>query len=633
MFVGLIIRVLQKSIFYILLISAVAVVINSCANIGSPVGGPKDVTPPKVVKTNPPDSSVNLTGQKKITITFDEFVVLKDVAQELMISPPLKEDVTPVIINKSLVIEFPKEVVFDTTTYTLSFGNSIADNNEGNILTNYEFVFSLKSYIDSLSVEGKVINSFDLTTDKESMYVMLYENLADSAPIKEKPKYISRTNKQGNFSLHNLEPGFYRIFALKDANSNFLYDLPEEQIAFGDSIIELAAEKLEIKPSPEDIISSKKDTIKKIDTDEGFKLTAAPMVDTSSADSAINVRKYVFHQELRFFKQAIKNQYMTNNLRPQAELLLFTFNQPLFDTFQIKSLNYNPTQNWYIRDINKTNDTLKYWITDTSMISIDSLQFEASYPVYDSLGEIIQKTDTLQMSFRPKKVTEPAMGKKNRQKYKNQTDSIPVPVKRIELSNNLAKRSAFDLDQPILIILAKPLKEVRKEKISMYRYEDTLAISLLPDVEQGQTMYNFAINFKPEEKTSYKLIIPDSTVFDIYGNTNDSLEVTFQTQSEDYYGALKMKMNNIDMPVILQLMDEKEELVREARISESQSVNYKYLVPKKYLLKLIIDSNNNGKWDPGNYLLKRQPEKVIYYSQPINVRSNWEIEMNWYLDN
>jgi hypothetical protein len=620
---------LQRIIFNLINVSAFILLVYSCANIGAPVGGAKDTKPPVVVETDPPDRSVNFKAQKKIIITFDEFIALKDIYQELVVSPPLKENVIAYIRNKSLVIDFPKDVVFDTTTYTLSFGNSIADNNEGNILPNYEFVFSLKSYIDSLSVDGKVISSFDLLPDKDPMFVMLYKNLADSAPLIEKPKYISRTDKQGNFTIHNIEPGFYRIFGLKDANSNLMFDLPDEQIAFGDSIIELTAKKLGIDTVTVKDTSAIRVPVKNKSNEKEFKLTATPLKDTTRADTVLNIRKYISNQELRFFTQKVKNQYMTNNLRLQPELLFFSFYQSLLDTFKIRPLYIPFADNWYISDINKTEDTLKYWLTDTTMISKDSLQFEVSFPVYDSAGEIISKKDTLLLLFRPKENHASAGTKKPRQRHQVKTDSIPKLVKKIELTDNVANSSAFDLDQSLNFRLSKPLKELRKEKIKISRFEDTLAFDVKPIISSGNTLYNFTIDFKPEENTSYKLLIPDSTIFDIYGATNDTTLISFKTQAEDFYGTLSMRMNNISSPVILQLMDEKENLVRENRLSESQTIKYKYLVPKAYILKLIIDSNNNGKWDTGNYLMKLQPEKVLYYTQRVNVRSNWEIELTW----
>ena len=175
-------RYLKNLLFAFIAISTV-----SCAKIGSLEGGPKDETPPKVIKTKPPENSINFIPQKRIVITFDEYIEVKNIFQELIVSPPLDGTVTAHVNGKDLIVEFPSEAVFDTLTYTLDFGNSITDYNEGNILEGYRYVFSLNNYIDSMNVEGKLLNAFNHQPDKDRMLVMLYRNLNDSAPCSEKP--------------------------------------------------------------------------------------------------------------------------------------------------------------------------------------------------------------------------------------------------------------------------------------------------------------------------------------------------------------------------------------------------------------------------------------------------------------
>jgi hypothetical protein len=125
------------------------------------------------------------------------------------------------------------------------------------------------------------------------------------------------------------------------------------------------------------------------------------------------------------------------------------------------------------------------------------------------------------------------------------------------------------------------------------------------------------------------MLIPDSTFFDIYGTTNDTIIVRFKTQEDDYYGALSIHLNGVTEPVLMQLLDDKEKLLIEKKINEDESIRFDYLYPKKYMLKIIVDSNGNGKWDTGNYLEHLQPEKVIYYPQILDIRSNWEVDFTW----
>jgi hypothetical protein len=588
------------------------------------MGGPVDEDPPVVVQTDPPDSSTNYSPEKNIEITFDEYIQLQDIYQELILSPPLEEKPVAQLRGKSIVVRFPDDAVFDTTTYTLSFGNSIADNNEGNVLSNYEFIFSLKDYIDSMNVEGRVVSAFNQSPDEERMFVMLYRNLNDSAPILEKPSYICRTNKEGYFSMHNLETGNYRLFALKDANANLIFDLPGEQIAFHDSIIELTSERFQ-----DDIII--RDPSLSGNLFEQDSIT----VDSTLADS---IRKqpriYSFNTLMKFFVQHLNNQYLVDKQRKREEQLFFTFNEPLTDTFHIEPLNFQPPGKWYLRETSKTNDTLIYWLTDTAAIGMDSLQFEVSYPVYDSLNNLVRTIDTVSFASHKEPVSE-TRSRRNKKKEEDddQLKKKAKPAKTLTLANNIKNAGAFDLNKKVAIITQTPCFRSDPDKISMYLLEDTLEIphkfSLFKDTN---SLYRFFIEYQPEEATSYKLVILDSAFTDIYGTSNDTTIVKFTTQTADYYGILSLNISNIRDPVILQLMDEKQNVIIRKSLESDERIRYEYLPPKKYKLKIIVDSNGNGKWDTGHYLNKVQPEKVLYFPQEINIRSNWEVDYTWSLD-
>jgi hypothetical protein len=598
------------------------ILFSTCAKIGTPFGGPKDETPPVVMKTTPPDKSTDFIPQKKIVITFDEYIQLENIFQEMIVSPPLDGNVMAQLKGKSIDIEFPKEAVFDTTTYTLSFGNSIKDNNEGNLLKNYEYVFSLKDYLDTMNIEGKILNAFNHQPDKDRMYVMLYKNLADSAPLLEKPRYVCRSDEAGNFTINNLESGTYRAFGLKDANLNLRFDLPNEQIAFSDSLIKLSPELLK------NIVQAK----------DSLQIPEISPVDSVVTDSASvdsvksSERKYMFHTELYFFTQEVKNQYMTNYLRPRPDQLFFSFFQSLEDSLDLMPVNFSPARtSWYLLDENKSKDTLYYWLTDTAMVSKDSIQMQVCYPVYDSSGSAYYLTDTLLLMAQKEKSTS-IRGRKERNKSENEKDQ-KKKVEPLILKNNIKNSGAFDLDKKIVITSPTPVKNVLIERIELYRQQDTLEYPVKFQLEKDtSSFYRYFIYYNPEELTSYRLLIRDSTFFDIYGVTQDTTEIRFKTQAEDYYGSMTLHMQRVIMPIILQLLDEKENVLKEARINSDQDIRFGYLYPVKYLLKVIYDTNGNGKWDTGNYLLHLQPEKVIYYKQPAEVRSNWEMDFTWELE-
>ncbi|MCK5170734.1 MAG: Ig-like domain-containing protein, partial [Bacteroidales bacterium] len=217
----------------LLLISAMF--FSGCAKIVAPTGGPKDEEHPLIVEIDPPDKTVNFDS-KKISITFNEFIQLKDLNNNLIISPPVEEKPDIKVKGKALVIEFAEELK-DSTTYNIYFGNSVQDYNEGNPIENFQYVLSTGSYIDSLSIKGQVINSFNLLPE-EGVFVMLYKDSEDSVPIKQIPDYISKTNEEGYFRINNIRENQYKLFCLRDLNKNYLFDLPSEEIAYTDSLIQ-----------------------------------------------------------------------------------------------------------------------------------------------------------------------------------------------------------------------------------------------------------------------------------------------------------------------------------------------------------------------------------------------------------
>lgn len=211
-----------------------------CATVVRPSGGPKDETPPSVLKSKPENFSKLFTGQE-IQITFDEFISLSDISNQLVISPPIENKPNVVLKGKTVRIHF-EDKLKEETTYTLNFGNAIKDFTEGNVLENYKFVFATGNVLDSLSVSGHVTDAYEGENTKGAL-VLLYKDNAlytDSVPYKNIPDYFSKTNADGLFEISNIAEGQYHIFALMDENSNYLYDINTEKIAFLDGLIQPA---------------------------------------------------------------------------------------------------------------------------------------------------------------------------------------------------------------------------------------------------------------------------------------------------------------------------------------------------------------------------------------------------------
>ncbi|MBK8829358.1 MAG: Ig-like domain-containing protein [Saprospiraceae bacterium] len=209
-----------------LLLAVMVVFLASCAAPKSPTGGPVDTLPPVIIaEESTPNQQTNFK-EDEITITFDEWFTIKDVATQLVISPLMPEQPVVKQKGKSIVITLPDSLL-EETTYTLNFGSAIADLNEGNVLENYAFVFSTGDVLDSVKMSGSVINAVTLTP-AEGVWVMLYPVGIDSAVYKRKPEYVAKTNKEGKWAMSNIRADSFNVVALKDDNLNFLYDQDTE---------------------------------------------------------------------------------------------------------------------------------------------------------------------------------------------------------------------------------------------------------------------------------------------------------------------------------------------------------------------------------------------------------------------
>lgn len=208
--------------------------LSSCALRQTPDGGPKDVTPPKILKSTPVNFSTNFKA-KEIKIEFDEYIDLKDINKQLIISPLMPSDPEVKVKSKTLIIKLP-DSLRTNTTYTLNFGNAIVDINEGIAYDDFQYVFSTGPVLDSLQVKGEVKFAENLKTEK-GITVMLYNNASDTVVYRTLPDYFSKTDENGKFVIKNLRGGTYKMFALKDANGNYKFDSKAEAIGFADELI------------------------------------------------------------------------------------------------------------------------------------------------------------------------------------------------------------------------------------------------------------------------------------------------------------------------------------------------------------------------------------------------------------
>ncbi len=536
----------------------------ACANIVAPTGGPKDIQSPKVLKCVPKNYSTNFE-ETKIKISFDEFIKLNNINNQSIISPTLDKLPDFSLKGKSIIISF-NEKLKNNTTYTIYFGDAIADITENNILSNFQYVFSTGNLLDSLTVKGKITDAFTTKPEKD-VIMMLYKNIYDSVPYKERPLYITKPNKSGDFVFSNLKNDIYKMFALKDENNNYIYDLPNEIIAFKDSII-----------SPE-------------------------IIDTVRKDSSKNTIYNLF-----LFKETDTIQKLIKTNISHERKLTFIFKRPTVNV-KITPLNCKFENKWNIKDPNPGKDTLIYWLTN---VNNDSLILE----IKDN--NII--LDTIEFALKHKTKSE-FSGKR--------TDISDKFLYTISINKN----KSFDFYKPVFLNISRPVKEYALSKIVITEIQDTIIKdTIIPQINfTDSILRKIEINYKWKELQSYHIFIPPSTFKDIYNYANDTINIDFKTQSLKYYGTIKL---NINIPetkyiYIVQLLNEKEKILKQDIIKQDKTIIYEYLKPGTYKLKIIQDSNNNGKWDTGNYLKNIQPEQVKYYESDIKTRSNWDMDIDW----
>lgn len=219
----------------------------ACANIGSPpVGGKKDETPPELdISASTKNYQTNFKKQD-IVLVFDEYIELKDVFNQVIVSPPLEKRWK--LTNKLKTVRFSfgdDEVLRENATYTINFGEAVRDYTEGNAARDLRFVFSTGNFIDSMEVSGNLTDALT-GAPIEGALLMLYDNLADSVVRTERPFYFAKTDKQGSYKIQNVKSDSFKIFALKDEDLNYLFNQESELIGFPDSIFFLSDVKEKI---------------------------------------------------------------------------------------------------------------------------------------------------------------------------------------------------------------------------------------------------------------------------------------------------------------------------------------------------------------------------------------------------
>ena len=587
----------SKSLYYIFIIIAAAVMY-SCANIGNPSGGPIDKTPPIFMRSNPTPNAVNVKD-RKIEIFFDEIVSLKDPSTKIIVSPAQTEMPRMSALGRKVTVELVDSLL-PNTTYTIDFSNSIQDNNEGNAIDNFAFAFSTGSVIDSMRVSGYVLDSRTLEP-MQSVVVGLQSNLADSAFHKEKLQRVALTNDRGQFTIRNVSPGSYHIFALKDLDRDYKFGNPTEDIAFLDSII---------VPS----IGSRE---------------AADTVynDLNEIDTIMRATRPAYFPNdilLSMFNEDRKSQYLANNLRVDSTRISLTFAaaSDTLPSLSIVGRNDVPDQ-WYTLERSQTNDTLTYWIRPTHLVSADTLMVATTYLRTDTASNLSWGTDTLKFTFQRQKA--------KKKKKNEETDSLEQ-IRFMEL-HPLAN-GIQEVYAPLLLQTGTPIERYSREAFHLQRklqndttfYPAEIKSIALRDSTLSRRDLMLKVDWEPG--AAYTLAVDSLAMTDIYGLQTKPLKVDFNVRKMEEYGNIVFNIPAVRDSAIVELLDGTDKVVLHTLVKNHRA-ELLNLQPGKYYARLFIDRNGNGKYDTGNYDMHLQPEETVYYPGAINLKKNWDVEQTW----
>jgi len=563
-----------------------------CASVGSPGGGLYDETPPVLKKSEPSEGATNVK-KKKITMHFDENIKLDNAQEKMTVSPP--QEKAPIILSnaKTLTIELGDSLK-SNTTYSIDLGDAVQDNNEGNPLEGLSLLFSTGDHIDSLQISGYLLNAANLEPVTGAFVGIYREDTAlnDSILLTAPFERAGKTDAYGHFKILGCAPGKYRIYGLVDGNTNYRYDLASEDIAFMDSLI---------MPSMDSM------SVELFSFNEG-KLTRY-LEDCSRPDSVhINIR-FAAHMDSL----------------PQLELLSADGNNI-------------PAESILIPELNPTYDTLSYWIKDSLYFKQDTLDFALTYYYTDTAGIDVLRTDTVSLlkpiqrhTSQDQPKDDKKSGKKRKgKKNKSAQDSIPeVQITYMNLKQIAGQ--TLDIGAKPRFETSAPLDSIHLEMLHLQYQKDTLWVDMDCEwVADSLHPRRFTLLAKPHytPQFSYQLVVDSAAMRDIFGNPINKTVLKFKEKSTEDYAHLLFNIEGVTEPAFVELLDKKDNPIQRAKVINNQA-RFVHVPAGTFFARIIIDSNQNEKFDTGNLFKRQQPEKVYYLNAQLQLRANWTVQQSW----
>lgn len=643
----------------------------SCANLGTPDGGPFDETPPHVVHTTPKFGERGVMP-KKITLQFDENIKIQGAMEKVVVSPPQINMPEIEANGKKITIQL-EDTLLPDMTYTIDFADAIEDNNEGNPLGDYAFTFSTGSTLDTMQVSGYVLNAENLEPIK-GMLVGLYTVTNDTtdAPVTALPdsvfrtmsfERISRTDSRGHFVIKGIKHGRFRVFALQDQDQDFRFSQKSEMLAFSNRVI-VPSSRPDIRP----------DTV---------------WHDSIYYDSIVYTPYTHFLPDdilLQAFKESGQNRAFLKSERKEMEKFTLYFTAPDTQLPRIEGLNFD-AHDAFVVESNPTRDTITYWIRDSLIYYKDTLDMVLTYNMTDSLGRLVSNTDTIPMvsrksyerlmkerknewetyvknykkEYRRKQRSQRHQGghtddvelpdsvevddsvvvplvaesvpddgkKKKKSRRERADDDIVVPPMPPKSLDYRMGKTTMSPDQNVTFTFKEPIDTAYTEMFHLEEVIDSTKEErpfLLLRQEGTVNAYTLYAEWQPDAK--YHLLVDSTAFVSLYGLTTPKIERNLTIRSLDSFSTLFVVLHGADTSAVVQLLNASDKVIREQRAPNGKADFY-FLDPGTYYLRLFYDRNGDGVWTTGDYDAQVQPEETFYYPGSLNLRAKWDVTQDW----
>lgn len=582
-----------------------------CASMMTPTGGPRDTLPPRIVAMTPGNLTTNFptTNPGKIYIEFDEFVQLKDQQKEFFTSPAMKKKPTLTLRGRGVVVQL-RDTLAANTTYALNFGSTVSDNNEGNPLHSLRYVFSTGPTIDSMFMSGYTADSYKADSASKS-FIWFYpadsvEEVAeyDSTVFKYRPAVIARAENNGIFIAQNLKPIDYRVYALQDRNDNQTYEPGTDQIGF-----------LPGRYNPREL-----------------------------PDFALwydSVRRYVTAEPqlyLRMFTdQPFRRQVLSESQRPTQHQAMLYFGAPhpritglRFDSLAAEQVIVDPQT--------LGRDTIALWFDVPSTMLPDTLRGEISYFRHDTLNRLQEVTEPLKLTWKyvetKEETRERERQERERRKAEEAGEEWQAPWKPSPFKYTLGSRGEVNPERHLSIDFDYPLTRIDSSRLLLTRTLDDgtvedVAMHMVRDTGELRRWY---VRAAWQEGGEYTLTIPKGALENVAREQNDSIVEKYTVlEAEKYATVLIHVRGKENTRYIIQQLDGSGQLQQERRDVTTGDVRFNYVPAGEIRFRVIEDTNGNGRWDTGNLVERRDPERAEMYENDqgegtFSTKANWEIE-------